>query len=192
MRILTCVIFGFSLCSPIYSQSVESKKLIDLPVEAEFCKHIAEACNGRLEIRVFVDEHGDVTIQSTAKAILTRNHRSTNLPGRPNKVTDWHARFVLVPRLNQRDANVMKKSVEHAETLAGKSDWVSYQSFLEKLPNVQSETYAYSVGISNSVPVEENSRSLVLEFIDELAKHLRTDDGSDPRALLRHLLLDER
>jgi len=192
MKVILSIFLAIFLPRPLYSQIGDAMKSIDLPVDAEFSKPIADACQGRFELRVFINEQGDIFIETTSKSVLTRNHRSTNLPARPDKIMDWHARFRVVPKLNQSDAKLIQERVEYAANQKEKSDWVLNHSFLEKLPNIESEKYAYSLGTSYSVPVMDKDRSLVREFIEELAKNLRTEDGSDPRALLKHLLLDER
>ena len=183
------VILPFSNGSTIQTQ--EMKLVNKLPLELEFCKPFVEANDGRFEVSAFISRDQSVVIEVVAKGILTRNHRATSLPREPNRISDWYARFKLIPKLNAQDLRVMTKLVESFEEPNSKLNQ-SHQQLLELLPDVQNEEYAYSVAVTYLVPVEERDQKRVLEFIDLLSKRVHASDGGDTQKLLSFRLLDKR
>lgn len=195
MRIFLMTVVTLSVILPFSNgatiQTQEMTPANKLSLELEFCKPFVEASDGSFEVSAFISRDQRVTIEVVAKGIKTRNHSATALPPEPNRISDWYARFKLIPKLNAQDLRVMTKLVESFEEPNSKLNQ-SHQQLLELLPDVQNEEYAYSVAVTYLVPVEERDQKRVLEFIDLLSKRVHASDGGDTQKLLRFRLLDKR
>lgn len=188
------VLFTSFLILPFCNRSgipMQEPKLVEkVPLELEFCKPFVDANDGRFEVSALISGDQSVVIEVVAKGILTRNHRATSLPPEPDRISDWYARFKLIPKLRAQDLRVMTKLAESFEEQNSKLNQ-RYQQLLELLPDVQNEEYAYSVAVTYLVPVEERDQKSVLEFIDLLSKRVHASDGGDTQKLLRSRLLDK-
>lgn len=190
MRILFCATLVFSsIIAAIFAQ--EPKPVNTLLLDAGFTKPVVQASKGKFDSQVFFDENGEIVLVVQAKDILTKNHSATGLPSEQNKVGSWQARFKVVPKLNEPDFAILSQIVESMRA-DNKSDSSAYQRMLERLPNIQNKSYAFSLEMSYLIPVEKQDRERISEFIEALSHEFRACNGKDTRKLLRFLLLDER